>query len=71
MSVFLNKQQLQDTLEKASYEGGWADFATYCGGEWDSGDEELDKAIQELYNANEKVHLIANKLALRYDLEYF
>lgn len=64
------KDRLADAMAKASHEGGWSEYATYCGGEADTGDAELDKAIEELYDANERVHYLANKLALRYDLEF-
>jgi hypothetical protein len=60
--------QLANILAKAEYEGGWAEYAVYCGGDPKSGFEELDSAVAALYAANEEVHRIANKLALRYDV---
>ena len=63
------KEKLEETFSKADYEGGWAEYAVWCGGEADTGDEDLDKSIAALYDANERVHYLANKLALRYDLD--
>lgn len=59
------------TLRAAEEQGSWAAYAVYVLGEASSGNEELDSAIAALYSANETVHRIANKLALRYDLEFF
>lgn len=66
MSVLKNK--LDDLLDKVQWEGGWAEFASYCGGEADTGDEELDNLVQELYNINEKLHRRANTLCVQNDL---
>lgn len=64
-------EQINRTLRDAEQQGGWADYAVYVLGDTDTGDEELNKAITELYVANEAVHRIANKLALHYELEFF
>ncbi|UFK09625.1 hypothetical protein [Xanthomonas phage DES1] len=64
------KERLEEAINKSQYEGGWAEYAVYCGGEADTGVAELDEAIEALYDANERVHYLANKLALRYDLEF-
>lgn len=65
------KWAIDAVLREAEQQGSWAEFAVWCMGESYSGDKDLDKAIEELYAANERVHYIANKLALRYDLEAF
>lgn len=57
-------------FSKVDWEGGWSEYATYCGGEANSGIPELDEAVSELYAANERVHLIANKLRIKYDVEW-
>lgn len=58
-------------LRQAEAIGSWADFAVHCMGECDSGEPTLDEAIRNLYEANEAVHRISNKLALRHDVEFF
>jgi hypothetical protein len=63
--------KVNDTIRAAEKQGSWADYAVYMLGDADTGDEELNVAISDLYRANETVHRIANKLALRYDLEMF
>lgn len=63
--------KLDATLRKAEEEGGWANYAVYCMGSCDSGSDDLNAAIAELYETNEKVHRIANQLALRYDVDFF
>jgi len=63
------KEKLEQTFIRAAWEGGWAEYAVWCGGDGDTGDEDLDEALLALYAANEKVHYLANKLALRYDLD--
>ena len=62
---------LDNVLRAAEEQGSWAEYAVYTLGEVHSGDEELDAAIAELYRANEAVHRIANKLSLRYELDFF
>lgn len=69
MSFLAHK--LNATLREAEQQGGWSSYAVWCLGEADSGDRELDIAITELYTANENVHRLANKLALRYNLDMF
>lgn len=61
---------LQRTFKEAEAQGTWADYAVYTMGETNSGDEELDNAIAFLYSANENVHRIANKLALRHEIDF-
>lgn len=63
--------KLDALFRDAEGHGTWADYAVYTLGDVDSGDEDLDNAISELYIANEAVHRIANKLALRYDVPFF
>jgi hypothetical protein len=64
----LIRERLAELLAKAEYEGGWAMYAIYCGGFAGSDFDELNIAVERLYRANEEVHRIANKLALRYDV---
>lgn len=59
------------TLREAELQGSWSAYAVFCLGEANTGDADLDEAIRCLYEANESVHRIANKLALRYELEFF
>ncbi len=63
--------RLDAFLREAEQQGTWADFAVWCMGVADSGESELDDAIAELYYANEVVHRVANKLALRYEVDFF
>lgn len=63
--------KLDLTLRQAEEQGGWAAYAVYTLGMPDTGSELLDGAIGRLYEANEEVHRLANKLALRYDLDLF
>jgi hypothetical protein len=63
--------KINAALRRAEEVGGWADYAVYVLGMADTGSEELDEALERLYEANESVHRIANKLALRYDLDLF
>lgn len=63
--------KIDATLRSAEEQGSWAQYAVYILGMPDSGDDDLDEAISRLYIANEDVHRIANKLALRYELEFF
>jgi len=63
-------ESVNKTLREAEKAGTWADYAVETMGEIKSGDEELDQALYRLYTANEDVHRIANKLALRYELDF-
>jgi methyl-accepting chemotaxis protein len=62
---------LNKLLRDAENIGSWAEYAVHVLGDSSSGIEELDTAIAQLYSANENVHRIANKLALRYDVDFF
>lgn len=62
--------KFEEVFAKADIAGGWAKYAVDVGGEADTGDMELDAAIENLYRANEIVHLVANKLRLRHGLEF-
>lgn len=63
--------QLAEAVQDAEKRGGWAAYAVYHLGEVNTGDEELDIAIESLYRVNEAVHRIANKLCLRHDLPLY
>lgn len=63
--------KLNRALRDAEAEGSWAEYTVMMLGECDTGDEDLDNALAALYTCNETVHRLANKLALRYDLEMF
>lgn len=58
-------------LRAAEEQGGWANYAVYCLGQADTGDDQLDEYIAALYEANEAVHRRANQLALHYDVDFF
>ena len=64
------QQSLDKMYRDAEQIGSWADYAVYMMGDVDSGDENLDAAISELYEANERVHRLANQLALRYEVDF-
>lgn len=64
-------EQLNTFMRNAETVGSLAEMAVFCLGDADTGDEELDKAIESLYRANEHAHRLVNKLALRYDLQMF
>lgn len=63
--------KLDEFFRNAEQHGSWANYAVYCLGNCDSGDDGLDQAIENLYLANERVHFWANKLALRYEVPFF
>jgi hypothetical protein len=64
------RESLNKTFREAEQVGTWADYAVHTMGDVKSGDDELDLAINRLYTANEDVHRLANKLALRYDVDF-
>lgn len=68
---YVNKEKLNQSLRDAEACGTLAEFAVFVLGDSDTGSEELDEALTALYAANEAAHRVANKLALRYDLELF
>lgn len=61
---------LSDLFDKVEWEGGWADYAVYCGGDAGTGIEKLDRAVEDLYRAGETMHRIANELRTKYNLEW-
>ena len=61
---------LAKAMAEASSMGGWEKYAVYYAGMPDTGDEELDQAIADLYIANEKVYLLANKLRIRHEIDW-
>lgn len=61
--------KLEDTFNLARSLGGWPQYAVHCMGDADTGDDDLDFALAELYSANENLHRVANKLALRHGLD--
>lgn len=63
-------ESLNKVFREAEQVGTWADYAVHTMGEVNSGDDELDQAIYRLYTANEDVHRIANKLALRHEIDF-
>lgn len=63
-------ESLNKTFREAEQVGTWADFAVQVMGEANTGDDELDHAIYGLYTANEEVHRLANKLALRHEVDF-
>lgn len=65
------KWLIDTVFRDAEDQGSWSAYAIFCMGEVNSGDKELDKAIEMLYNANEEVYRLANKLALRHNLDPF
>lgn len=75
MSQTIRPELVQSVLNSAFRQaeelGGWADYAVYCLGDSITGIEEFDNAVAELYQANENMHRVANKLALRYDVDLF
>lgn len=50
--------------------GGWSRYATFVGGEADTGFPELDAAIAELYYVNELLHNNANALFIKYGVKF-
>lgn len=58
-------------LREAEKQGSWAEYAVFCLGQADSPESDLNDAIAELYAANENVHRLANKYALRYEVDFF
>lgn len=65
------RHKYADALMMAQDIGSWAAYSTYMQGNFDTGDQELDKLLTTLMDANEKVHLRANQLSLMYDLPLF
>lgn len=63
--------RFERTLKEAEEQGSWAAYAVYTMGAADTGDEELDYLLADLYATNESVHRKANQLSLRYDLPLF
>lgn len=63
--------KFEQTIKEAEALGGWVDYAVHYLGICDTGDEELDQLLEDLYVANESVHRVANKLSLRYDVGLF
>jgi len=61
---------LYNLQAKVEWEGGWAEYAVYCGGEPDTGFPELDQAIAKLYEVNEDLHFTANALFTRYGVKF-
>lgn len=64
-------ESVDKVLRDAEKTGSWAEYAVYMLGDCGSGEDELDNAVANLYEANEAMHRVANKLALRYDLDFF
>jgi hypothetical protein len=65
------QSKLDAFFREAEMQGTWCDYVVWCMGEADSGFDELDQAIADLYTANETLHRIANKLALHHDVDFF
>lgn len=64
-------ESIDKVLREAEKQGSWAEYAVYMLGDCGSGVRELDNAVEELYIANETMHRVANKLALKHDLDFF
>lgn len=64
------RELLYSLLGRVEWEGGWAEYATYCGGEPDTGFPELDSLIAQLYSLNEQLHYTANTLFTRYGVKF-
>lgn len=65
------EEKFKATLELAEELGSWAAFAAYMLGVTDTGDEDFNNLLADLYSINEKVHLRANQLSLKYELPFF